>query len=186
MCLQPLPDEEKGTTMNENGASEMKSQRKAPFWVGGVLGVVVGALGCAMVVVGALPKMMIVTQESRLGFDQTVAALEEAIPANGWVVSTVSDMNKSMARHGVEFGPRVKLVKLCKPEYAKSVLTTDRHVSTLMPCTVAVWEGDDGKVYLSKMNMSLMAKMFGGNIAKVMGGSVARDEHAILSGIVQN
>jgi uncharacterized protein (DUF302 family) len=94
------------------------------------------------------------------------------------------DMNKSMAKHDVAFGPRVKLVKLCKPEYAKSVLTTDRHVSTLMPCTFAVWEGDDGKVYLSKMNMSLMAKMFGGNIAKVMGGSVARDERNILSGII--
>jgi uncharacterized protein (DUF302 family) len=54
-----------------------------------------------------------------------------------------------------------------------------------MPCTLAVWEGDDGKVYLSKMNMSLMAKMFGGNIAKVMGGNVAQDEHAILSDIVK-
>jgi hypothetical protein len=32
-----------------------------------------------------------------------------------------------------------------------------------------VWEDDDGKVYLSKMNLTLMAKMFGGNIAKVMG-----------------
>lgn len=172
--------------MSENETSEVKSRSKAGFWVGGVLGLVVGALLCTVVIVGAMPKMMIVTQESQLGFDETVAALEEAIPAQGWVVSTVSDMNKSMAKHGVEFGPRVKLVKLCKPEYAKSVLTTDRHVSTLMPCTMAVWEGDDGKVYLSKMNMPLMAKMFGGNIAKVMGGSVARDEHAILSGIVQD
>ncbi len=172
--------------MSENEASAMKSRSKAAFWVGSALGLVVGALLCTVVIVGAMPKMMIVTQESQLGFDETVAALEEAIPAQGWVVSTVSDMNKSMAKHGVEFGPRVKLVKLCKPEYAKSVLTTDRHVSTLMPCTMAVWEGDDGKVYLSKMNMPLMAKMFGGNIAKVMGGSVARDEHAILSGIVQD
>jgi uncharacterized protein (DUF302 family) len=53
-----------------------------------------------------------------------------------------------------------------------------------MPCTMEVWEGDDGKVCLSKMNMSLMARMFGGNIPNVMGGSVARDEHAILADIV--
>ena len=154
--------------------------------VGGLIGLASGIVLCGTAVVWAMPKMMIVTQESRLGFDETVAALEKGIPEHGWVVSTISDMNKSMAKHGVEFGPRVKLVKLCKPEYAKSVLTTDRHVSTLMPCTFAVWEGDDGKVYLSKMNMPLMAKMFGGNIAKVMGGSVARDEHAILAGIVRN
>jgi len=164
--------------------NESKSPNRKPLLVGLFLGAVAGAVLCGAAVVTAMPRMMIVTQESRLGFDETVAALEEAIPEKGWVVSTVSDMNKSMAKHGVEFGPRVKLVKLCKPEYAQSVLTTDRHVSTLMPCTFSVWEGDDGKVYVSKMNMSLMAKMFGGNIARVMGGSVAQDEHAMLAGIV--
>jgi len=162
---------------------QKKTHRFALLYV--LVGLVAGAALTGAAVVTAMPKMMIVTQESRLGFDETVAALEQAIPEQGWVVSTVADMNKSMAKHGVAFEPRVKLVKLCKPEYAKSVLTTDRHVSTLMPCTLAVWEGDDGKVYLSKMNMPLMAKMFGGNIAKVMGHSVARDERTILSGIVE-
>ena len=52
--------------------------------------------------------------------------------------------------------------------------------------TTAVWEGDDAKVYLSKMNMGLMARMFGGNIAKVMGTSVARDEKMMLAGIVRD
>ena len=56
----------------------------------------------------------------------------------------------------------------------------------MMPCTFSVWEGDDGKVYLSKMNMALMAKMFGGNIAKVMGGNVAKDEERILSGLLKD
>ena len=169
----------------ENTSVQEPQNKRKPAVLYVVIGLVVGAILAGGAIVTAMPKMMIVTQESRLGFDETVAALEKAIPANGWVVSTVSDMNKSMAKHGVEFAPRVKLVKLCKPEYAQSVLTTDRHVSTLMPCTLAVWEGDDKKVYVSKMNMSLMAKMFGGNIADVMGGSVARDEHAILLDIVK-
>jgi hypothetical protein len=38
------------------------------------------------------------------------------------------EMNKSMAKYGVTFKPRVKLIKLCKAEYAKSVLTTDRYI----------------------------------------------------------
>jgi len=163
-----------------------KSFHHKSLVTGGLIGVLAGVVVCGLVVFAALPSLMIVTHESELGFDETVAALEKSIKANDWVVSTVSDMNKSMAKHGVEFGPRVKLVKLCKPEYAKSVLTTDRHVSTLMPCSFAVYEGDDGKVYLSKMNMGLMAKMFGGNVAKVMGGSVARDEKAMLAGIVRD
>ena len=55
----------------------------------------------------------------------------------------------------------------------------------MMPCTMAVWEGDDGKVYLSEMNMSLMAKMFGGNISKIMGGQVAKDEKKMLEGLLR-
>ena len=108
-------------------------------------------------------------------------------PDHGWFVSGGEpiDMNKSMAKHGVIFKPRVKLVKLCKAEYAKSVLTTDRHISCMMPCTMAVWEADDGKVYLSEMNMSLMAKMFGGNVAKVMGGNVVKEEEKMLEGLLE-
>ena len=154
--------------------------------IGGLAGLAAGVVLCGLVMFTTMPSLMIVTHESELGFDETVAALEKSIADEGWVVSAVSDMNKSMAKHGVEFGPRVKLVKLCKPEYAKSVLTTDRHISTLMPCSFAVWESDDGKVHLSKMNMGLMAKMFGGNIARVMGGSVVRDEKAMLAGIIKD
>jgi uncharacterized protein (DUF302 family) len=154
--------------------------------IGVLVGMAAGAILCGGAILAAMPSMMIVTEESRLGFDETVSALEKSVAEHGWVVSTVMDMNKSMAKHGVEFGPRVKVVKLCNPEYAKSVLTTDRHVSTLMPCSLAVWEGDDGKVYLSKMNMGLMAKLFGGNIAEVMGEKVVKDERAMLSGIVKH
>lgn len=172
--------------MRQTEQQSAAGSNKKPYLIGGLVGIVVGTLLCAAAVVTAMPKMMIVTQESRLGFDETVAALESVIAHQGWTVSTVMDMNTSLARHGVDFGPRVKLVKLCKAEYAQSVLTTDRHVSTMMPCTFAVWEGDDGKIYLSKMNMGLMARMFGGNIAKVMGSSVAHDEHAMLAAIVKH
>jgi len=172
--------------MNPHEEPMTKTVNHKPYLVGGLIGLVAGTLLCGAAVVVAMPRTMIVTQESQLGFDETVAALESSIVEQGWTVATVMDMNKSMAKHGVEFGPRVKLIKLCKAEYAQSVLTTDRHISTMMPCTFAVWEGDDGKVYLSKTNMGLMAKLFGGNIAKVMGGNVVEDEHAMLAGVVKD
>jgi len=168
--------------------NEVKSTRShRNIWISGLGGLAVGFVLCGVIVVTAMPSMMIVTAESTLGFDETVAALEKRIPEHGWVIPGEKpiDMNKSMAKHGVTFEPRVKLVKLCKAEYAKSVLTTDRHVSTMMPCTFSVWEDDDGKVYLSKMNMGLMAKMFGGNIAKVMGEKVAQDEEEMLQGLLR-
>jgi uncharacterized protein (DUF302 family) len=132
-----------------------------------------------------MPGMMLEVQPSRLGFDETVSAIEESIVANGWVHSGTRDMQKSLAGQGVQFPHRVKVIELCKPEYADSVLTTDRHVATLMPCAFAVYEDDDGGVMVSRMNSGLMGTMFGGNIAEVMGKSVTADEERILSGVLQ-
>jgi len=149
-------------------------------------GLFVGLVLSGLVLMAMMPSMMIITKESTLGFDETVAALEKSITDHGWVVADVKDMNKALSKQGVEFAPRVKLIKFCNAEYASDVLATDRYISTMMPCTCSVWEDDDGKIYLSKMNMSLMGKLFGGNIARVMGGSVAKEEADMLSGILKD
>jgi uncharacterized protein (DUF302 family) len=174
--------------MSEEHNEVMSNKSNRKILALGIVGVVIGFLLCGIIVFATMPSMMIVTKESKLGFDETVEALQKRIPENGWVISggEPMDINKSMAKHGVTFEPRVRLMKLCKAEYAKSVLTTDRHISCMMPCTMAVWEADDGKVYLSKMNLSLMAKMFGGNIARVMGQKVVQDEEKILKGLLKN
>ena len=162
---------------------EIANWKKPAGWA--AVGFTAGVLLTVIVGWSIMPGMMIVTEESRLNVDDTVALIEKAVVEQGWVVSGTTDMNRSLAKHGVEFGPRVKVVKLCKPEYAQSVLKTDPDVACLMPCSIAVWESDDGRVYVSKMNTGLMGKMFGGNIAKVMGGQVAEDEHAMLAGILR-
>ena len=173
--------------MSEENNEVLTAKSNRRIWIAGIVGVMIGFLLCGIVVFTAMPSLMVVTRECKLGFDETVAALKKRIPEHGWVVSGGQpiDMNKSMAKQGVTFKPRVKLVKLCNAEYAKSVLTSDRHISCMMPCSMAAWEGDDGKVYLSEMNMALMAKMFGGNVAKVMGEKVVHDEEEMLQGLLK-
>lgn len=166
----------------EQATLKKQMVRSRLLW--GFGGVLAGALVCAGVVVTAMPRMMLVTKESQLGFDETVQAIEKAIEKEGWSSPGTTNMNAAMKKQGVEFAPQVRLISMCKAEYAKDVLTTDRHVSSLMPCKVAVWEGDDGKVYVSKMNTGLMGKLFGGNIARVMGEAVGRDEENMLRGIL--
>ena len=151
----------------------------------GIFGFIVGILLCAVIVFKLMPSMMIVTRECKLNFDETIAALEERIPQNGWSIKEIKNLNDELNEAGIGFKPRTKLIKLCKAEYAKSVLSSDRYISCLMPCTISVWEDDDGKVYLSKMNVALMAKMFGGNIAKVMGKEVGRDERIMIKGLLK-
>lgn len=150
------------------------------FMIGLVCGIgITTAIG-----VFAMPKLMLVTHKSRLGFNEALNALEKTIADNGWSSPGTIDLCASMEKHGVECPRRVAVVQMCHPEYAKEVLTTDPHVSALMPCAIAVWESEDGAVHFSKMNTGLMGKLFGGTIAKVMGGKVSKDEQAILQGLV--
>jgi len=161
------------------------SKRRTRILLGvAVLGVLLGAAGTLSGVAAFAPGMMIVTYESRLGVDETVEALKQSVEAQGWNVVGTRDMRQSLARHGVEFSHEVRSLEICKADYASQVLTDDRYLCSLMPCSISVWQADDGKVYISKMNTGLMGKLFGGTVARVMGGSVASDERAILADII--
>ncbi|ARN56444.1 DUF302 domain-containing protein [Sedimentisphaera salicampi] len=172
---------------SEQNQEQKNSVKKGFHWKSGIIGAAVGAVVVVFIMVQVMPSMMITTRECKMGVEETVAALEERIPEHGWSISHGKpiNMNEAMAKRGVDFEPKIRLVKLCKAPYAKSVLTSDRWVSCMMPCKMAVWEGDNGKAYLSEMNLSLMAKLFGGNIKKVMGGKVVEEEEKILEGLLK-
>jgi len=133
-----------------------------------------------------MPGMMLTVHESKYSdVDRTCEEIKKSIEANGWVCPAIRDMNKSMAKHGVRFDSPIRIVELCKAEYARRVLADSPEVSTLMPCARGVYKGPDGKVYISGMNTRLMGKMFGGTIAEVMGKDVAEDEERILKPIIK-
>jgi uncharacterized protein (DUF302 family) len=178
----------KGSDMmntTDNKGHRANGRRVWPLVGAGVAGVIVGVVLTALVAWQMMPGMMIIEYESRYGLDETVAKLKSAAEANGWTVPAVRNMNASLAKQGVDFPRQVRLVEVCKAEYAESVLASDRHVATLMPCAFAVFEADDGSVHISAMNTGLMGTMFGGNIAEVMGGKVGPDEHKMLAEVIK-
>jgi uncharacterized protein (DUF302 family) len=149
--------------------------------VGFVVGVVVTALGIAGMMRG---RMLEVSPSPLATVEETVAAIEKGIAAaDGWSSPGVRDLNGMMAKHGVVFTPKVRLVEMCKARYAAEVLQDDRRVATLMPCALAVYEDDAGKVWLSRLNIGLLARVFGGTVARVMGGGVAPEELRILASL---
>ncbi len=174
--------------MNENVNTEkMQTNVKTKHkYASFLVGVVVGALLVVIFAMWFIPSAMLETNECIYGIDETVSKLQDNIIAHGWKVSGVRDLKKSMAKDSVNLDYEVRLVKLCNAHYAKQVLDKDRYVSAMMPCTISVWQGDDGKIYLTRINMKLMAKMFGGNVAKVMGGAVAKQEHEIVKGLIKD
>ena len=151
-----------------------------------IFGLVVGSVLVGIIVWLSMPSMMIVVHQSRYdSIDETCNRLKAAIEANGWENPAIRNMNKAMAKHGVQMDKQVKIVELCNAKYAKDILMTNPEVSTLMPCAWGVYKGKDGKIYISGMNMGLMGKMFGGNIAKVMGGAVSKDEEQMLKEVIR-
>lgn len=113
-------------------------------------------------------KMML-ENESKKSFDQTVEWLEKTAKENNWKVTHIHNLQMSMEKNGYEVLP-VKVLALCQPHHAVKVLGTDdeRIVSAMMPCRISVYEKSDGKAYLSRMNTKAMAGNFEGAVKELM------------------
>ena len=59
---------------------------------------------------------------------------------------------------------RSLVVEMCEPRAAVKLLVHDQYKKflSMMPCSVAVYEKSDGKVYLSMMNIKMMGQMYKG------------------------
>ncbi len=154
---------------------------RMPEFMGLIIGIVLGVGGTIAVGWLMMPSMMLTTHQSRYAtVDETTEALKTAIEEAGWRCPAIRNMNTAMEEGGYPAETPYRIVELCKAEYAHDVLADNPEMSTLMPCAFGVYEGKDGKVYITGMNTGLMGKMFGGTVARVMGESVAKDEAAIL------
>ena len=127
-------------------------------------------------------NLMLNEQQSPYSFDQTVDRIVTNAREQGWVVPKIYDFQKSLAKHKQADPGRIKVLKICQPKYAARMLRGDesKFVSAMMPCSISVYEKSDGRTYVSSVNMSLMARMFGGDIGETL-ENVAADDEAILS-----
>jgi uncharacterized protein (DUF302 family) len=55
-------------------------------------------------------------------------------------------------------------------------LSEEPKMSGIMPCSWAVYERDDGSVWLSKMNISMMSRIFSGEVGSAMSEVAAAAE----------
>lgn len=133
---------------------------------------VLGAIITAVVGFKMLPGLMISETLSPLPFEETLAKIESNAKEAGWKVPKQWKVNfqaNFKKLEGVDIGP-LKLLKMCEVPAAISILKHDKYksLSVMMPCTVAVYQKSDGKVYIGTMNMGLLGKIFGGEVAKAI------------------
>jgi len=140
-----------------------------------LLGVVIGVAGTGIAIGSMAPSLMLNQHESPVSVQETVDRLEAAAKAEGWKVLGARGLHESVKKHTGQVVRPVWVVNLCEPHHAGKILDGDasRTVSPFMPCTIAVYEGPDGKTIVGSMNARLMGALFGGVVKDVMAGPVA-------------
>lgn len=148
-----------------------------------VIGIIVGCVIVCVIGWVVMPKMMLKERRSPYDVEKTVEQIKANALSQGWVVSSVIPLHKSVKKHGDYDLKPTFLINLCQASHAFNILKTDTNkiVSVMMPCTISVYEKNDGTVFIGTMNAGLLGKMFGGDVARIMGDTVAKEQMKFIS-----
>lgn len=144
---------------------------------GFLIGVVVVAIGAWQFGGG----LMLKEYPSPYGLEETAARIQHNIKDAGWSLSGLRSPSVTIRKLGGTV-PSVLLIEACNADYSKPMIKDrdTRILTILMPCTITVYEGDDGKTYIGLMNSGLMGQLFGRMVAGIM-AKVAEDQQKFIT-----
>lgn len=91
-------------------------------------------------------------KQTRLTYDQALAALPDLLKSEGFGIITEIDMRETLKQKiGVDVR-RYKILGACNPSFAHEALSADVDIGIMLPCNVAVYEGDDGHAVVSTID----------------------------------
>ncbi|NTV94042.1 MAG: hypothetical protein HGA75_01315 [Thiobacillus sp.] len=123
-------------------------------------------------------------RRSKLGFDETMTALGAAIARQGWQKGPAHDVQAAMTQAGVADSKRMKVQEACPAGFNDKLNAAGQGKLPPHPCRFTVFEGRDGKTYITRLDSGLIAKGLQGEPAKLM-AFIGNDEEAILKGIAE-
>ncbi len=102
-------------------------------------------------------NQLIIEQVSPFDVPTTVEKLIVAADKREWQNPANHNLQQSLAKSGKEVRP-VQVVEICKSDYSGKMLerNDERISSILMPCRISVYEKEDGKTYVTLLNMAAM------------------------------
>jgi len=150
-----------------------------------ILGLIIGATGMFYFFSNQMADNMMLVRESKLGFEQTVSAIQNGANAAGWKIPHTYDIQKSLAKDSLHI-KRLKVISLCQPHFAYEIVSQDsnKQISAIMPCRISVYEDQNGKIMITQLNTSQVSSLFGGLVEEVM-GKVSREQEDFLTAIIK-
>lgn len=151
-----------------------------------LIGLLSGILLTLVFAIIIVPRILFVESESKYDFEKTAELITSAASENSWAMPHQYDLQMTMKKHGFEVRP-VTVYSVCNPVLANQILgsNNERIVSAMMPCRIALYQKNDGKTYVSRMNAALMAKLMSGKTKKVMNEAGAGSEKILEQIIIE-
>jgi uncharacterized protein (DUF302 family) len=114
-------------------------------------------------------NQLIIEQVSPFDVPTTVGKLIADALKRDWQNPANHNLQQSLAKSGKEVRP-VQVVEICKADYSGKMLekSDERISSILMPCRISVYEKEDGKTYVTLLNMAALAAGLPAEIASAM------------------
>ena len=103
-------------------------------------------------------NQIFIEQKSPYNVDSTVEKLIEYAKEKKWKSFTVDNFHQNSEKTNNISKP-VKILEICKQEYSGYIHKKNIEKPSLlmmMPCRISVYEKEDGRTYVSLLNMSAM------------------------------
>ena len=141
--------------------------------IGSIGGLAAGAALSGLAGVKLMQTKMTVSIKSPKSFEETCEGIEKSIeefkdegwgfPFDKWDFHNVLE-NSNLVPEGIE---KIMVYFLCNARLASKVISVNNSMMGIMPCSWAVYQKQNS-VYIAKMNIGLMSKMFTGEIKEMM------------------
>jgi len=91
-------------------------------------------------------------KQTERSYDDVLAALPDLLKGEGFGIVTEIDMRETLKKKiGVDIR-RYKILGACNPQFANEALASDTDIGIMLPCNVAVYEGDDGHAVVTTID----------------------------------
>ncbi len=87
--------------------------------------------------------------------DQAQSDLEEAVKNNGFGVLHSYDLKQTLDSKGVGLDNECRILEICNPQRAKSVLDNDMSMNMALPCRISVYS-EDGQTKIGMIRPKAM------------------------------
>ncbi len=91
-------------------------------------------------------------KQTTRGYDEVLAALPEILKGEGFGIITDIDMRETLKQKIGADIRRYRILGACNPHFANEALAGDLDIGIMLPCSVAVYEGDDGHAVVATVD----------------------------------